>query len=255
MSLVAPSSYPMLQLLITSKQTLAEPPLLYFYLADGFLTPIRCVNGLIDLIAELLTREQCQVWPVIAALLFASVAPTTSDQSAVEISPKSAENLAAVTDTSSGIDYNGILQDHCSGRFPEIRDLVPGTWTVLMDVSQSEHHQIWEDYCIFQCAFVRPKNAIIKAVAEEQSSFGPEDLEVLDLEGFLRLTDPDSDFQHVERRLQWLDKIASNPGPEPLFSRTPMDNQTACDIIRREISRRTLCRSGVCQFDHLARER
>ncbi|KAL2259685.1 hypothetical protein VTK26DRAFT_6540 [Humicola hyalothermophila] len=195
-------------------------------LTDAFLTPIRFCNGLIDIIAYSLLDTDGRCFSLASHWhlpgLFARASPTLNDEGVMEISPLSAESFC----------YAG------QRRRSRVEDLLPDTWTVLLCEGDE---QKWEEsqppYSVLQCAFVRPKNRTIKVDLESPTPFRPEDLVVLDMEGFLQATVPDLDIQSLialDCRLERLEELGK-PAPVPRFPfkflRAPMDSQTVCQYL------------------------
>jgi hypothetical protein len=236
-----PPAYPIQQLVVTPYPYLTthrseQPPVCCFSLADAFITPGRFVSGLVRLLARHLSHPGFEgkiyplEWAWSAAHLFACAAPAPNNTRAIEIGPLSAE----MTD----IFASGETLD-LKASFTKIRDLLPGAWTVVVNASQVIQGRYGDVQNFFQCGFVRPKNKAIQAEPKSAMSFGPDDLEVLDLAGFLRATAPDVDLDGVKRQLKWLeDRSKTLITDERLrdhirFSRTPMGAQSAYEVLQQ----------------------
>lgn len=216
-------------------------------LADAFLTPARFVSGLVRLLAHHLnqpaddygvdlTRGVDPVeWACTAAHVFACAPPTPNNLAAIEIGPLPAEvaNMAKAEEEPEAI---------LTGNFTKVRDLLPGAWTVVINVLQAQQGGRHGDFqSFFQCSFVRPRNGVIKAEPSSAKSqpFGPGDLEVRNLEGFLSAAAPDVDFEGVKRELERLERRGAALITEDSlrnrfrFARRPMDAQAAYDFLQQ----------------------
>lgn len=228
-----PPSFPILQLVVVRHSTMSHFPLYtYHYLADGFLTPTRFASGLLGFLGRHQGWQSRPAWSLFLSQVLACAASNFDDAPPAEVSP-----LPAETYTVSKRSYHNSAFRDC---YTKMRDLVPGTWTVLLyttDVPDQPPPCNFD----FQLAFIRAKNAVIKANPRDQTPFGPDDVEVLDLAGFLRAVAPDVDFAALERKLAWLDElrdideILNDTPTRPRLSQTPMDGQTACDLLKEAI--------------------
>lgn len=250
----SPSSFPIQQLLVVppkrqSQQSIPSinNPVYYFPLVDAFLTPTRCVNGILSLLACNMAHGNLE--PDMCSLsvshLFSRAAPTLDDQSAIAISPMPAETFTIAKRV-----YH-LPINNCFGK---MRDLTPSTWTVLINLSavqEPQHPSITTTsplppQKLFQCAFVRPRNKVIKAEPMSSASFGPDDLEVLGLEDFVRVAAPEEDTESLSRRLDHIERRAAalsrqpnptNPANPPRISRAPIDAQTAYGLLAHAVNR------------------
>jgi hypothetical protein len=218
-----------------------SPPVYYFPLADAFLTPSRFVDGLLRVFARHLAYKTVGDWLASAAFCFTCATPNLDNPHSVDLGPLPAE-IYTVART---VHLPGIKD--C---FPKMRDLVPGTWTVLINAEllrpQAPDRPVWgSSICqnFFQCVFVRPRDRVIKADPEMADSFGADDLDVLDLDGFLRAAAPDVDIGHVNQRLEELEEagkrffVGEALQGRPRFSRAPVDAETACRWLKQALRR------------------
>jgi hypothetical protein len=220
-----PPCFPILQLIVTGR-TPQYSPVYYFHLADAFLTPTRLVGGLVNLLVPWRVKSDISL-SLSAAQLFSCAAPTLDDPSAIEIGPIPAETYTIAKSVAEG----------CKECVTKPRDLLPGTWTVVVNLGTRPPLQQPDARVSFQCAFVRPKTRVIKAERESAKSFGPDDLDILDFEGFLRATDPSADIESLNRQL----KAILPPGAAhttdghvqtwPAISQTAVDAQNACELL------------------------
>ncbi|KAK4101021.1 hypothetical protein N658DRAFT_77236 [Parathielavia hyrcaniae] len=192
------------------------------FLGDGFVNPVRVVNGLIDFVAQALGCEYEEGFSCSTmAALFARASPTIIDDSALEISAPPAEcfSLAA--------------WDYLRGS--RLRDLA-ATWTVVLYIGLREKDQgLHENRQLAQCAFVRPRHGTIRVDPTNPAVFQPQDLDVFGLEEFARVAIPDFDIQTaviLDSRLQWLEQLGkSSPNPDLSFSRAALESKTVCDCL------------------------
>jgi hypothetical protein len=239
-------SFPISQLLVVGENPIPSqsmiPVVYYYYLGDAFLTPLRFVDGLIRFLGCTLGSQMRSEssWSLPAAYLFPCAAPTLDDDFAVSISPLSAETFT--------IAKRSYQSSAFSGCFAKMRDLAPDTWTALVHVTDPTTSRPGRRINFFQCAFIRSKNGPIKADPSNPTPFGPDDLEILDLESFLQATAPDADIQKFESRLNLFEELAraqasflnyvgppTDPPPGPRLLRTRMDGDTAYKLVKQAI--------------------
>jgi hypothetical protein len=224
------------------------PPVYYFPVTDACLTPSRFIDGLLRVFARHLAFKTEGDWLASGAFCFASATPNLGDSCAVDVGPLPAE----IYTVASIVHYPGIRD--C---FPKMRDLVPGAWTVLVNAEllrpQPPDRPIpGSTVCqnFFQCVFIRPKDKVIKADPEMAESFDADDLEVLDLDGFLRVAAPDVDIGHVNQRLEEIEEtgkrffVGEALQGRPRFSRAPVDAETACKWLKQALRRLEDVRMG-----------
>lgn len=253
---VPPPSHPLLQMMVLYQTypyhtygTENLPPLYYFHLADAFLTPTRFANGLMRILTSQLAIEDESVWSRSVAHHLTLASSTFSNPSALEINPLPAETYTLAKRQFSRSDFK-----QCSTK---MRDLLPGTWTVLVDVGWTQNGDIEFSAAsrrllglpqsFFQVAFVRPREGVtIIADPDAAQAFGPDDIEVVDLEGFLGATAPRVDLEGLHRQLERFeergrsdiddaDTVAVARGSR--LSRTPMEPARACELLRQAIAR------------------
>ncbi|KAJ4286646.1 hypothetical protein N0V88_007937 [Collariella sp. IMI 366227] len=253
---VPPPSHPLLQMMVLYQTypyhtygTENLPPLYYFHLADAFLTPTRFANGLVRILTSQLSIEDESVWSRAVAHHFTLASSNFSNPSALEINPLPAEIYTLAKRQFSRSDFK-----QCSTK---MRDLLPGAWTVLIDVgwtrkADREYPPRTRPFVklpqnFFQVAFVRPREGVtIVADPDAAQSFGPDDIEVVDLEGFLGATAPGTNLEGLHRQLERFetqgrsmiddaDAVAVARGRR--LSRTPMEPARACELLRQAIAR------------------
>ena len=168
-----------------------------YYLADGLLRPEAFAAGFLSWLRR----------PGHGLFAFAGGPPTLDNMSRAEISPIPAENFTIPTYLVTG-DGKESLQIEC---WPKIRDLIPGSWTVLVlrelyvDREVAAHNQRAFDYQPVKAQYV--KYAFIRhrlriEVHNLPEHLGPEELEVGGLKEFLKVTAPEVDSTLVDRRLE-----------------------------------------------------
>ena len=169
----------------------------HYYLGDGLLRAEAFAAGFLSWL-------RWQDWFLFA---FAGGPPTLEDMSRAEISPIPAENFTIPTYPATS-DNRKSLQIEC---WPKIRDLVPGSWTVLVlqelyiDQEIAAHNRRMFDYQPVEAryikyAFIRPRLTI--EIHNLPEHLGPEELEVGGLKEFLTAAAPEVDSTLVDRRLE-----------------------------------------------------
>ncbi|KAL2261940.1 hypothetical protein VTK26DRAFT_2948 [Humicola hyalothermophila] len=265
-NIAPPPPFPAVQLVIHRQDPLPEryrpmprpPEFFYYYFGDGFLTPVRLVDGLLTFFASALGGGQEQNLNRSAAHCFSYANTGLTDDSAPTIGPLLAETYK--------LAKNAFHYSSRRGCFPKMRDLLPGAWTVVAHFRVVRNARQVFPVTKIEYAFIRPKNGIIKADPYDRTPFGPDDLEAVDINGFLQAVAPDADLQQVERKLKRVDEVvewhrllSEGDGSEtedpaavgPLFeSKRSMDNQAACDLLKRAIDNlpkvHELYRTAMC---------
>ncbi|KAK4129824.1 iron reductase domain protein [Parathielavia appendiculata] len=231
-----------------------EPPVYYFPLADAFLPPERCIEGLFRLLCHHLHYRSEKEWLVSAACCFACPNPTANNLFAINVTPLPAEIYTVMKTV-----YHGAI-NNC---FPKMRDLVPGTWAVLIHAdlirpvnpNLSRPPRVCQNF--FQCAFVRPKHRVIKAEPQMVDSLVSDDLEVLDLQGFVRAAAPSISREQLNSRVEWLEAcgkchfVGADSDNRPRFSLAPVDAETACGWLRQALARLRTVRNSYQEICYL----
>jgi hypothetical protein len=242
-----PPAYPTLQLIVEHHtlplETQRHRPQMFrtcsLFLGDGFMTPIRLVNAMIMIIERYVlgsgpredTRSEARFeWNSIARLL-ARAGPIFDDHSALSISSLPAEVVTVGSENRSG-----------RVKTCRMRDLPPGTWTALLHstrgATKSEDPRT-DPSCLFRCAFIRPRNGVVRIDPADSDLLQMEDVEILGIEGFLRATVPSFDMQHanaLDCQLQGLERLGMSGSGSPRcihFSRAPIDSE----VVRHMLSR------------------
>ncbi|KAK7755675.1 hypothetical protein SLS62_002286 [Diatrype stigma] len=146
------------------------------FLGDAMLTPIRLVSGLFSMLRTWLKDDpyvSSHHYSMTAAHAFASAPSSLEDTSQIEVSyrPKDAHQRSR----DAGFQY-------------VIRHLQQGTWTVLINVERLDSPSR-RNAIRFRVAFVKAHRDT-EATRESAEQLGPEDIAVVDIEGFLRATAP-----------------------------------------------------------------
>ncbi|KFY05267.1 hypothetical protein O988_00130 [Pseudogymnoascus sp. VKM F-3808] len=194
----------------------------YVHLGDALLRPERFTAGFLIYIQSLLTSEDIFTTQPMNLFSFSS-APSFLDgdpETAAEVSPILAESFA--------VPKYGLLCDHDDPRsWAEMRDLVPGGWTVVVSLeTHSASRALQSPYrlrCI-QYAFIRARQHIMVDNPPIMPP-GPEELEVVGLKEFLSATASEIADDIVDRRIQEVaERIAKIPyeGSLPFKERISM---------------------------------
>uniref|UniRef100_A0A8H7N720 Uncharacterized protein n=1 Tax=Bionectria ochroleuca TaxID=29856 RepID=A0A8H7N720_BIOOC len=196
-------SFPIVQLLVSHGKEGAVDKLLpvwpyeYFFLGDAFLTPTRFITGLFRYMRNMIGLRASfdNTSGFDAAMCFAASSSSLSDGEIGEINV-----LPADIFNFSRLSFRSV---RLSGRYSEMRDLVPGQWTVLLTRTVSfpeslDLEAVATDKNVttkFHCAFMRPKRKILaRSRAKRDVELQSEDVDVFDLQGFLQETIPHANF-------------------------------------------------------------
>lgn len=161
-------------------------------LADAMLSPVRLVSGLFNLLRLWLRIPQSskfREYNFTAVNAFASAPSSLEDPSQIEVSclPSEAYKQANQCETR---EWNWKIRS-------KIRDLDQGTWTVIIVLDQPQIPSPQPSAPTFKIGFVQSVRNI-EASAESATMFRPEDIDVLNIEGFLRATAPDAKTESLE---------------------------------------------------------
>lgn len=206
-------SFPIVQLLVSHGKEGAVDKLLpvwpyeYFFLGDAFLSPTRFITGLFRYMRNMIGLRASfdNTSGFDAAMCFAASSSSLSDGEIGEINV-----LPADIFNFSRLSFRSI---RLSGRYSEMRDLVPGQWTVLLTRTVSfpeslDLEAVATDKNVttkFHCAFIRPKRKILaKSRAKRDVELHSEDFDVFDLRGFLQETIPHANFNDLRSLFEQL---------------------------------------------------
>ncbi|EMR66453.1 hypothetical protein UCREL1_6566 [Eutypa lata UCREL1] len=159
---------------------------------DAMLSPVRLVSGLFNLLRLWLRIPQSskfREYNFTAVNAFASAPSSLEDPSQIEVSclPSEAYKQANQCETR---EWNWKIRS-------KIRDLDQGTWTVIIVLDQPQIPSPQPSAPTFKIGFVQSVRNI-EASAESATMFRPEDIDVLNIEGFLRATAPDAKTESLE---------------------------------------------------------
>ncbi|KAH7317186.1 hypothetical protein B0I35DRAFT_512951 [Stachybotrys elegans] len=182
----ASSLFPVVQLLVSHK---TNPdgwvnPHEYFFLGDCLLSPVRFINGLLRFIRVLNNRDSLtsQNKGHSLAVCMAAASPSIGDLDIGSIGPFPAEAY-----TVGRSAYCSSISRNC---YTPMRNLVPGQWTVMLARKSTIGLRAFQDEPVdytFHYAFVRSKVTITSRVpSEDEVPARPEDLDVFDMEGFIK---------------------------------------------------------------------
>lgn len=183
----------------------------YIYLGDGLLTPEHFAAGFLLWLSTLEPRSHHWFEEKAPFLAFSSApASLTPDLlSTAEVTPILCENFA--------LSVSMPDDTMCS---PQVRDLVPGAWTVLVSQElNSDAHGT--EACHIRYAFVRLRGQQSIIVEDQQTSLsGPEHLEVVGLKEFLAIMTPEVDPSIIDVCLDNTARAIAtlHTGDEPLIS-------------------------------------
>ncbi|KAK7425042.1 hypothetical protein QQZ08_008318 [Neonectria magnoliae] len=202
-----PKAYPVVQLLVAhegkdSKSSLSSGGNMeYFYLGDAALSPVRVVIGLFQYIASLiLERRSYHGTGLNSAHTFSCGPSALENADSLEISPLPAETYK--------VGKASYHSSAFSGLYSKMRDLVPGAWTVVVSESRSTDYtnNARTTHLQLRYAFVHPKVPIqVDPEHWRGSNIEPSEIEVADLQGFLRMTAPDVDMSKVAHHFDHLE--------------------------------------------------
>lgn len=164
-------------------------------LGDAFLTPVEFVAGLLQFLKSFLSGAHEDLASIDAFHCFAyrSSSLDGSHSRSRKIGPVPAE-LCAVPHCSTSYHW------HKSMKLLTMSDLTPGTWTVVLKRKGRGNR-----LKCFEYAFFRSK-ITISTHPENWRGFGiePSEIEVVDIEGFLKLMAPDIDSSQLPILLEEL---------------------------------------------------
>lgn len=178
----------------------------YVYLGDGLLRPKRFAAGFLLYLSTLPPSVHDDAFNTTAQLFAFSSGPASLSQAdgplstTAAISPILAESFALPV----------WLPHRSSNHWPRARDLDPAGWTVLVS-QEMPRGSATARYIRY--ALVRPRHRRILVDHPPYTPPGPEDLEVVGLKEFLRLTAPEIDSALVDRRLSELAGQIAAGGP------------------------------------------
>ncbi|KAM0421383.1 hypothetical protein ACHAPT_010918 [Fusarium lateritium] len=241
-------AYPVVQLLVSNGgndsgfDNPSDPQLESFYLGDSAIIPERFITGLFQYLAsQVLCSLSYNGTGLQCAHCFACGASTLGETKSVEIEPLPAEVYTIAKGSYHSSLYKGIPS--------KLRDLTPNGWTVI--VSKTSNTQFGGDdsptttRMRFKYAFVRSK-AEIKVDPDRWrgSDIQPDEIEVVDMEGFLGKSAPGIDTSKLAPHLSHLEsclekatygrhRVTTNDG-EPLLSLLSPDE--TCALLKQFVA-------------------
>ncbi|RMJ13810.1 hypothetical protein CDV36_006527 [Fusarium kuroshium] len=229
-----------------------------FYFGDAPLTPTRFVNGLfqylssqvLSLLSYMGTGLQC-------APCFSCGSSTLGGDKSSEIAALPAEAYAIAKESYHSTAYKGVQS--------KLRDLTPDSWMAVVshksDTDFSSVDRPTTTVKQFKYAFVRSKEIIqVDPKHWRGSDIQPAEVEVVDMEEFLRKTAPDVDtsklahhFSEFENTLVQASQgrsIVKAPDEEPLMSCLSPDE--ACVILNKFVSAAPRVQQAVAEASRWA---
>ena len=203
--------FPVQQILVLDQRYDTQKHI-YAYLGDALLKPERFAAGFLIYIQSLLTSEDSNTTQPMNLFSFSS-APSFLDSD-----PKTAAEVSPILAESFAVPEYGLLcgdDDPFCRRWAEMRDLVPGGWTVMVSLETHSTSRAlrspYKIHCI-RYAFIRARQQHIVVDSSPIMPPSPEELEVVGLKEFLSATAPEVAHDIVDRRIQEVaERIAKIP--------------------------------------------
>ncbi|KAK7408783.1 hypothetical protein QQX98_009027 [Neonectria punicea] len=202
-----PEAFPVVQLLVahegkdSTSSFSSGGKMEYFYLGDAALSPVRAVIGLFQYVASLIRDPRSYHGTGLNCAHTFSCGPSALENAdSIEISPLPAETYK--------VGKAGYHSSAFSGLYSKMRDLIPGAWTVVVSESSSTDYTNNARTRHLQCryAFVHLKVPIqVDPEHWRGSNIEPSEIEVVDVQGFLRVTAPDVDLSKVAHHFDRLE--------------------------------------------------
>ncbi|KAK7427011.1 hypothetical protein QQZ08_006438 [Neonectria magnoliae] len=226
-------AFPVLQMLMIHGETMDEELDYCLYLGDAFLNPVKFVLGFLQFIWSIFPVDPVlEVSDQIAMRTFSRSPPSLDHDSISDIGPIPAE-INAVSNRNVQMSSNLLC--------PMMRDLTPGTWTVMLlrmgNGIETTH---------FEYAFIRSKSDIQVAPETWRGTIiMPPEIEVISIEEFLKLTAPGIDSSKVSAYLdktrRSLSARARGNRPQASVEERPpirlLDVEKVCKLLTTSITR------------------
>lgn len=241
-------AFPVVQLLVSHEGedsgfvTSSELQLESFYLGDSPLAPTRFINGLFQYLAcQALSLLSCSGTSLQCVHCFSCGPSTLGEDKTSEITALPAEAYAIAKGSYHCSAYKGVQS--------KMRDMTPDSWTAV--VSKTSNTEFGDDdgpittRMQFKYAFVRSKATIqVDPKHWRGVDIQPAEIEVVDMEGFLRKTAPGVDTSKLAHHFSYLENalvqatrgrtIVITPDEEPLLSSFSPDE--VCDILNKFVA-------------------
>ncbi|KPM39230.1 hypothetical protein AK830_g7357 [Neonectria ditissima] len=238
-------AYPVVQLLVAhegrdNKSVLPSGGKLeYFYLGDAALSPARAILGFFEyIVTQILGSSRYNGTGLDTAHCFSCGPSALGNADSLEISPLPAEVYT--------VAKAGYHSSAFSGVYSKMRDLIPGTWTVVVSESRSTAFadHIRTTQLQFKYAFVRPKVSIqVDPEHWRGADIESSEIDVVDLEGFLRLAVPDVDTSKLKFHFDNVEAAvakAKDDGDIIIVQKdtilSPFSHDQACDLLNQFIT-------------------
>ncbi|RFU25783.1 hypothetical protein B7463_g10555, partial [Scytalidium lignicola] len=206
----------------------------YFSLVDALLNPVRLVTGLFQYL-ETLTEFSYPRWDgtgMKVANCFAMSSSSLGGNRSFEVGP-----LPAETYKRAKAAYHSNIHQGC---YSTMRDLRPGEWTILVSRDCKADGPQMPISVGIKYAFIRSKITIsAKPSSDEQANIKHEDLEVVDVAGFLQQVAPHVDSRQLQYHFNSIQERISksrNMGPAEDGILTFLQARDVCKLLDQFIS-------------------
>ncbi|KAJ4319809.1 hypothetical protein N0V84_006190 [Fusarium piperis] len=241
-------AFPVVQLLVSHEEkgsgfaTSSESQLESFYLGDTPLTPTRFINGLFQYLeSQVLCLLNYNGTGLQCAHCFSCGPSTLGENKSSEIAALPAEAHAIAKGSYHSSAYKGVQS--------KLRDLTPDSWMALVSKKSDTEFAGVDNpsttHIRFKYALIRSKATIqVDPKHWRGSNIQPAEIEVVDMEEFIRKTAPGVDTSKLTNRFSDLENtlvqatrdrtIVTTPEGEPLLSSLSPDE--ACGILNQFVA-------------------
>ncbi|KAK4176730.1 hypothetical protein QBC36DRAFT_300871 [Triangularia setosa] len=228
----------------------------YLPTGDLFLRPERFAAGFIQYLLKLIQPGSSGVEPSEKLFDFCSAPPTLDrmyEHHQISHIPLESSRVPLRPRTSR-------RQENVGDCWPLVRTIEPGSWTVLISMhhnhitspvdslsARTYHATNWARY-----AFVRTETRIDVARSPVKLP-PPDELEIVDLKEFLRITSPETDSALVDMRLEDFEEKAAMPRQAPLPDEvhkrlTAMDQDEAMGVLKDFLNNVEMVKKNLWAF-------
>jgi len=223
-----PPQFPVVQLIMRHEPYFPkESELETYYFGDSCLTATRFAHGLLTFFRRIMVARYPMYsnWGFDLAIIMARAASLSSRDTTTGTAEIS--QLAPETFTAANKAYRDSF--YWKGCFPKLRDLEAGYWTVIMEIGNQKGTTV--DNTSY--AFVRTKGDKVFNVESNSGrpAIEPEDLEIVDVKGFLRTIQVDS--AELDSALRGVDSLVEDLGD--VFELKLISGESVCEVLREAI--------------------